>query len=429
MSDRANPRREDGGLAHLTVWRGVEAAAVLLVLGFFLFSLRGVLNPFLLFVLLWAVLTPFRGKPGYGELLTTAAVLAVFWLLSTAGSVLAPFILAVVLAYMLDPLVDVLERRKIPRAGAIILLTIPVVAILALLIFVAVPAAARQLGDALEQAPVFFQRVADWLDAVRERLLRVNVPFLDEQALVEKLRSIDSAAVIAFLQERQAALGAWAWGSLMGVGRGLGAVMSLASYVIITPVLTFYLLRDWDRLKAAVADLLPKERRDGIVEFFGEFDGLLSRYLRGQVTVALTIGAITAGGLALLRFPYAASLGLVVAMFSVVPYLGLLLSLLPAIFIALVSGNVGVALLKVVVVYGVAQGLEGTVISPRIVGESVGLHPVWVVLALALGGFFFGFVGLLVAVPGAVGIKLLVIRTVRRYRASELYLGDASSQS
>ena len=414
---------------HLTVWRGVEAAAVLLVLGFFLFSLRGVLNPFLLFFLLWAVLTPFRGKPGHNELVITAMVLMVFWLLSTTGSVLAPFVLAVVLSYILDPLVDSLERRRIPRTAAILLLTIPVIALLAVLAFVAIPATARELGDVLEQAPVFFQRVADWLDAARERLLRVDVPLLDEDALVQRLRSVDSAAVVAFLQERRAALGAWAMGSLVGVGRGIGAVLGLLSYVVLTPVLTFYLLRDWDRLKVALADLLPRHRHDEVADFAREFDHLLSRYLRGQLTVALIIGAITAGGLALLRFPYAASLGVVVALFSVVPYLGLLLSLLPALFIALVSGDPGIALVKVAVVYGSAQGLEGAVISPRIVGESVGLHPVWVVLALALGGFFFGFVGLLVAVPTAVGIKLLVVRSVRRYRASALYRGQAAAEA
>lgn len=415
--------------AQFRAWRALEAAAVLLVLGFFLFSLRDFLNPFLLFFLLWAVLAPFRGKPGYGELLTTAAVLMLFWLLSSAGSVLAPFVLAVVLAYILDPLVDLLEGRRVPRTLAIVILTVPVLAILAVLVLIGIPAAVRQLADVLEQAPVFFQRVADWVENARERLLRVDLPLMDEEALVEQLRSIDAEAVVTFLEERRAALGSWAWESLVGMGRGIGAVIGLAGYVVLTPVLTFYLLRDWDRLKASLGDLVPRGRRDSVLGFAREYDGLLGRYLRGQITVALTIGAITGVGLALVGFPYAAMLGLIVALFSVVPYLGLLLSLLPAIFIALVSGDVGVALLKVAVVYGVAQGLEGAVVSPRIVGESVGLHPVWVVLALALGGFFFGFVGLLIAVPAAVGIKLLVQRGLSRYRDSKLYLREPQQGS
>lgn len=412
--------------SEFTLWRIVEACAVLLVLGFFLFALRGILSPVLLFFLFWAVLLPFRGRPGYSALLVTMGTLTLIWLLSTTGSLLAPFVLAVVLAYILDPLVDVLERVRVPRALAIALLTLPALAALAALLVLGVPAAANQISDVAEKAPVFLQRAASWLEGLQARLLRMDIPFVDEDALVERIRSVDSAAVVAYFQERREALASWAWQSVVGVGRGISTVMSVGGYVVLTPVLTFYLLRDWDRLKAGAADLLPAGRKESLLSFAREYDHLLGRYLRGQLTVALAIGLITGVGLALLRFPYAALLGALVAVFSVVPYLGLVLSLAPAVFIALVSGSVGVSLLKVAVVYGVAQALEGTVISPRIVGDSVGLHPVWVVLALALGGFFFGFVGLLIGVPGAVGIKLLVQRGVARYRASELYRGTGA---
>ncbi|MDH5589744.1 MAG: AI-2E family transporter, partial [Gemmatimonadota bacterium] len=236
--------------------------------------------------------------------------------------------------------------------------------------------------------------------------------------------AVDSEAVVAFLQERQDALIEWLWKAVLGVGRGLGSMVGIVGYVVLTPVLTFYLLRDWDRITASMKDLIPLDRRGDVVSFTADFDALLSRYLRGQFTVAVVIGVITGVGLAVVRFPHAATLGLIVAVFSVVPYLGLLLSLLPAVFIALVSGSVGVSLLKVAVVYGVAQGLEGAVVSPRIVGESVGLHPVWLLLALAMGGFFFGFVGLLIAVPVAVGFKLVIVRGMTRYRTSEFYLGS-----
>jgi predicted PurR-regulated permease PerM len=218
------------------------------------------------------------------------------------------------------------------------------------------------------------------------------------------------------------------WGGFLGIGRGLSTVLTIGSYVVLTPVLTFYLLRDWDVITEAMGDLLPKPGREGIVSFATDFDRLLSRYLRGQITVALAVGAITGLGLWIAQFPYAATLGLVVAVFSVVPYLGLLLSLAPALFIALVSGAVAVSLLKVLIVYGLAQALEGAVISPRIVGESVGLHPVWVVLALAMGGFFFGFVGLLIGVPAAVGVKLLIQRGLIRYRASDFFTGKGEAE-
>lgn len=410
--------------SEVTIWRGLEAAAVLLVLGFFLFTLRGVLNPFLLFLLLWAVLIPFKGRPGHGTLLATSGVLTLIWLLATAGSVLTPFVLAVVMAYLLDPLVDRLEARRVPRSVAILLLALPALAALAALLLLGIPAAVQQLSDVAQQAPVFFQRVAAWLDALRERLLRVNVPLLDEDALVARLRSVDAAAVMAFLEERRGALGAWAWKSFVGVGRGLGLMLSIAGYVVLTPVLTFYLLRDWDRLRHAAANLLPAARKEEAVSLAGEYDRLLGRYLRGQITVAVISGTIVAVALGVVSFPHAAMLGLLMAVFNVVPYLGLVLSLVPAVFIALVSGSIGASLLKVAVAYGLAQGFENAVVSPRIVGDSVGLHPFWVVLALAVGGFFFGFVGLLIAVPAAVGVKLLVKRALAQYRASALFRGD-----
>jgi predicted PurR-regulated permease PerM len=409
------------------IWRGVEAAAALLVLGFFLYALRGILNPLLLFVLLWTVLLPFRGRPGHGALLAVTGVLTLLWLLATTGSLLAPFVLSVVLAYLLDPVVDRLRARRIPRALGIVLLTIPVLAALAALVVFGIPAAAHQLADIVERAPVFFDRLVAWAEGARARLLVVDLPLVDEDALLERLRGVDSEAVVAFVQERRDALGSWAWKSVLGVGRGVGFVAGLAGYFVLTPVLTFYLLRDWDRLRAAVADLLPASRRDAIMDFAREYDVVLGRYMRGQLTVAVALGVITFLGLALLRFPHAATLGLLVAVFSVIPYLGLLLSLVPAVFIAIVSGSVWVSLLKVAVVYTMAQTLEAAVISPRIVGDSVGLHPVWVVLALALGGYYFGFVGLLIAVPAAAGIKLLVIRGLARYRASELYRGSPAA--
>jgi predicted PurR-regulated permease PerM len=416
----------DGDQARLTVWRMLEAAVVLVVLGFFLYATRSILNPILLLFLLWAVLIPFRQTSGHTALLTTAGVLAVVWLLSTTGSLLAPFVLAVVIAYVLDPVVDVLEHRRLPRALAIVLLTLPVIGVVAGGLFVAVPAALGQLGDLAEQAPLFFERVADW---VGQRLQAVNLPFVDEDAALAKLRAIDSAAVVAFVQERQEALTGWIMTGVLGLGRGVGSLFGIVTYVVLTPVLTFYLLRDWDAITKSFGDLLPHSRRDALVSFARDYDLLLSRYLRGQVTVALAVGAITGLGLLGAGFPYAGTLGLMVAVFSVVPYLGLLLSLVPALFIALVSGSVVKSLITVAVVYTVAQILEGTVISPRIVGESVGLHPVWVVLALALSGFFFGFVGLLIGVPIAAGLKLLIVRGLAAYKASDLYRGTPSGEA
>jgi predicted PurR-regulated permease PerM len=409
-------------------WRFFQAASVLLVLGFFLlslsrFELGGLLSPFILFWVLVATLIPFRRTQGYSVILALATTLTLFWLLDTTGFLLAPFVLALVLAYILDPLVDRLEGRRVGRSLAIILLAFPILVLLGVGVVLGIPALARETGELIGRAPDFLERLANWLESGWEGALRVDFPLIEEEELLARLRSVDSAAVIAFLEERKEVIFSGIWGGVLGLGKGLGSILSIVGYVVLTPVIAFYLLRDFDGLKARVAELLPASARAEVLNLAGKYDGLLSRYFRGQLTVALIMGVITAVGLLVLRFPYAILLGVLVAVFSVVPYLGLVLSLIPALFIAFVSGNVLVSLMKVAVVYGASQGLEGAVISPRIVGESVGLHPVWVVLALAVGGFFFGFVGLLIGVPLAVGVKLLVVRGVDRYRQSDLYRG------
>ena len=409
-------------------WRTLQAAAVLLVLGFFLFALGDLLSPFILFWVLAAVLLPFRGTWSHTVLVSTAAVLTGLWILHTTGSLLAPFVLAMVLAYVLDPFVDFLERRRLPRSVSILLLCLPVFALGGTLLFVVMPALGAQIGELIQRVPSLLQRFATWLESAETTVLRVDLPLVDEEALMERIRGVDSAAVVAFLQERQAEIASRVWTGVLGVGRGVGSLITILGYAVLTPVLTFYLLRDYDRIVAAVGGLLPRGSRRGIVPLMREYDALLSRYLRGQLLVAAVVGTITALGLWVTGFPYPFLLGAIVAVFNVVPFLGLVLSILPAIFIALVSGSIGVSLLKVLVVYALAQLIESAVVSPRVVGESVGLHPVWVLLALAMGGFFFGFVGLLIAVPGAVGIKLVVARGLARYRSSEIFHGGGTAE-
>jgi predicted PurR-regulated permease PerM len=411
----------------VTLWRIVEVVVVVLVLGMFLVQARAVLNPVLLFFLFWAVLIPFRGKPGHMALLTITGALTLVWLLAATDTLLAPFVLSLVLAYILDPLVDRFEARGVSRSIAVMLIVIPAIALLGVAFLLLIPAAIRELGQVLQDIPILLQRLAEWIEGGQDRLVDVDLPFLDVAVLVEQLRGIDSAAIVAFFQERQSALASWIWTGVLGVGRGLGSVLTVLGYVALTPVLTYYLIRDFDRITTAVGSLVPEDRRPAFRGFMSECDELISSYLRGQVTVAVSVGVITGVGLAIVSFPYAATLGLVVAVFSVVPYLGLIISLIPAVVIALVSGSVGISLAKVAGVYTVAQLLDVTVITPRIVGDSVGIHPVWIVLALTLGGFYFGFAGLLIGVPAAAVTKLLLIRGLNRYRASAFYRGRAAA--
>lgn len=403
-------------------WRIAQAAVLVLAGGFFLYSLRGLLNPFVLYCVFIALLIPFRGVRGHALMVTVATVLAALWVLDTAGSLLAPFFLAFVLAYILDPVADRISAHpRIGRTLAIFLLLVPFLAAGALAIVLAVPEIIQQVRALITETPRALDTFTTWLQGLTPSTLGFDIPFLDEAALLARAQSIDGQMVTEFLESRRADLTERAWATVLGLGRGFGTLATILGYLVLTPVLMFYLLRDYDRIVARTGSLIPGRIRPGATSFLRDYDELLSRYLRGQVSASLLTGAVTWLGLLIVGFPYAFLLGATVAVLGVVPYLGVAVSLVPAIVLALVSDAIGLSLIKVVAVYGVAQALESTVISPRIVGESVGLHPVWIVLSLSLGGFFFGFAGLLIGVPLAVGVKLLLSRGLERYRNSELY--------
>ena len=402
----------------LQVWRGLQAIVALLVFGLLLFSVQELLNPFVLFLILLAVLIPFRQVPGYVLLVSVAAILTAYWLLATTGFLLAPFVLGFGFAYVLDPLVDRLVERRVARGAAIALLALPVVGVGVVAVLFGIPALVGQADHFVQAAPELVGQIGRLFSGIREFI--VGIPGVDEDA-VPDLTNLDPEEIVAFLQERREQLASGAWRGVLGLGRGLGSAATVVGYVFLTPLLTFYLLRDYDGILARLRGLLPRGREAEVVEFAREYDQLLSRYLRGQVTVALIIGALTSVLLLWVGFPYALLLGALAGVMGFIPFLGLVLAIIPAVIIALVSGDVLWSLLKVAGVYGGVQVLDGMLISPRIVGDSVGLHPVWIVLALSVGGFFFGFVGLLISVPVAVGLKLVVARGLERYRNSELY--------
>lgn len=404
-------------------WRWLYAAFTLGLVGLFLLSIRPVLTPFVLLPAVILAATPWAGSREHTIFVVLCFTLWLLWALEAAGFLLAPFILAFVIAYILSPGVRFLQSRRVPRSAAILLLALPGLVLLVLLVVVGLPALGNQIALLAKDLPSALQRMAEWIEKTRLRVLDVNLPLLPEGFLQRWARAYDPARLEAMLAARQQEIVQHAWATVLGIGKGVGTMLTILSYVILTPILTYYLLRDWPKLTTRTRRLVPRDD-DGLVAFAREYDRLLSHYLHGQLLEATFVGVATWVGLWILGFPYAGVVGAVAGVFNLVPYLGLIVSLIPAIVISLLSGSILASLGKVAIVFAIVQFIDGSITGPRIVGGSVGLHPVWVMLALALGSFFFGFVGLLLAVPGAVFVKLLLGAAVERYQRSELYLGS-----
>jgi predicted PurR-regulated permease PerM len=415
----ATPSESGAGARPLRL--ALEVASGMLVLGALLFTVREVLSPLVLLALLLLVLWPERQQPFVGRLLVAAVAVTVLWVLAATGSLLAPFLLGLAFAYLLAPAVGWLERHRVPRVLAIVLTLLPFLGGLVLLVVLLVPAVERQVVDLAARLPTLLQQLGQWLVDLRTRFLASGPGFLtDEQAAW--LQNLQAGDLVALVQQRWSSIGQGAWAAFIGMGRGLGTALTLVMYLVVTPVVTFYLLASWEKFTASLANLVPPARRDDAFTFLREYDHLLGRYVRGTLTQAGLVAVVTGGGLAILGFPGALLVGVIWGLGNVVPYFGLALSVIPAVLLALVSGAVLSNLLKLAVVIAVEQVVEA-ITGPRIVGSAVGLNPIWVMVAIAFFSVLLGFVGLLLAVPLAILVRMVVERALARYRQTAYFAG------
>jgi len=402
-----------------------EIAPAVLVLGALLWQVRGVLSPIVLLGLLLMVLWPERQQAFVARLLVAAVALTVLWILSVTGTLLAPFVLGLAFAYLLAPAVAWAVRHRVPRPLAIVLALLPFLGGIVLLVVLLVPALERQVVDLAARLPALLQRLGQWLLDLRTRFLASSPGFLSEGQLAW-LRNLQASDLVAMVQQRWSDIAQGAWAAFIGLGKGAWTAVSLVMYVVVTPVVTYYFLASWDRFTKSLARLVPPERRDDVFGFLRDYDRLLGRYVRGTLTEAGLVAVVTGGGLAILGFPGALLVGVIWGLGNVIPYFGLVLSIIPALLLALVSGAVVPNLIKLAVIVAVEQVMEA-VTGPRIVGGAVGLNPVWVMIAIAFFGVLLGFLGLLLAVPLAILVRIAVERALIRYRQSAYFAGAAET--
>ncbi|MCB1050704.1 MAG: AI-2E family transporter [Acidobacteria bacterium] len=350
-------------------------------------------------------------KPWVRQLALVGLIIAGLVLLILIHQVLVPIFIALALAYIFDPVIDRFELWKIPRTWGIVILCCIILLVFGGFLLYVVPRLVHQLNELQDRLPLYWDRLRDQLlpqvEAFRQEHAQEYQQGLDW--LVEQGKK-NGAALLASIS--------------MGVAasfKSLGSLIAKLVGLVVVPVMTFYLLRDFDKLKLQAVELVPLKRRESVIGFFSELDGALSGFIKGQLTVAIILSIIYSIGLFICGCPAPLLIGVIAGFANLVPYLGLALGLLPAVLLTYLSGNGWGFTLGAGLTFVVGQMLEGLVITPKVVGESVGLHPVVVMLALMVGGTYFGLVGMILALPSAAVLVVILKRLYGSYTRSVLF--------
>jgi predicted PurR-regulated permease PerM len=339
--------------------------------------------------------------------LLSVAALLVVWLLAP---VLAPFIVAAVIAYVLHPLVERLAKRRWPRALAVTVVEIGAIVVTLAVLLLIVPILSKQLPLLREQIPLLADRLntglAPWL-------ARFGIDV-----------SLDTASIKAFvLKYLDANVQDWGATALSSARIGGSYVLAVVGNLFLIPMVLFYLLIDWPNLMARLGGLIPPRLRRTVHGFIDECDGVLGQYLRGQLLVMVVLAVYYSVGLGLFRFDLAVPVGVFTGLAVFIPYAGFGLGLTLALISGLLQFDGWHGLIGVAVVYGIGQLLESFVLTPRLVGERIGMSPLTVIFALLAFGHLFGFVGVLIALPVSAVLVVAVRRAREAYLASALFQG------
>ncbi len=331
------------------------------------------------------------------------------WLIYQLSPVLMPFAFSAILAYLGDPLTDKLETYRLTRTQSVLVVFLVMFFILLLALLLLIPQLNFQISDFIQNLPAYADRINyELLPWLHDRFgLTVNAVNIHE--------------LIQIIQTNWEKAGGLASNMLSSISRSGGLVISMIANMLLIPVVTFYLLRDWDDLVAKIHDSLPRRVAPVVGRLAKEVDSVLSAFLRGQFYVMLALGVIYSVGLTLVGLNSALLIGMLAGLISFVPYLGGIVGFSAACIAAIVQFHESTSLIYVGLVFLIGQTLEGTLLTPNLVGDKIGLHPVAVIFSVMAGGQLFGFLGVLLALPAASVIMVLLRHLHDIYRDSQFY--------
>ena len=330
-------------------------------------------------------------------------------LLYALSPVLMPFVFSAILAYLGDPLTDKLETCRLSRTQSVIVVFSMMVLVLILAIVLVIPQIDFQIGGFIGQLPVYSEKINSQL-----------LPWLEQQFDMTISR-VNAQEMVNLLQSNWQKAGGIAANMADSISRSGSFIAATTMNLLLIPVVTFYLLRDWDVLVTKLYRLLPRRVAPVTAKLAGEVNTVLSAFLRGQFYVMLALGFVYSVGLWLVGLDLALLVGMLAGLISFVPYLGAIVGFVTACIAAVVQYHVFTPLIWVGVVFLIGQTLEGSVLTPKLVGDKIGLHPVAVIFSVMAGGQLFGFLGVLLALPVASIIMVFLRHVNDIYRDSEFY--------
>lgn len=323
--------------------------------------------------------------------------------------ILTPFILGMVIAYILNPLVSRLNDWKWPRWSAVLAILIIFLGFMALALALLLPVLLREGGQLLSDMP-------GWIDRMQVAITHFASRFGYDI-------TPDVSTIAGNLQGQA--------GQILTAGKSLAAILiaggsniiSAVTFILLMPIVAFYMMVDWPRLVTQLDELLPRDERGRVRQLLQEIDRTLAGFIRGQLTVCLVLGLFYGVGLSMIGLHFGFVIGMAAGILSIMPYVGSGFGLIMSTSVAWLTTSDPKMVLAAFIVFIIGQFLEGNFLTPRLVGNNIGLHPLWVIFALMAGGSLMGFTGLLIAVPVAAVIGVMVRFAISEYKKSTYYAG------
>jgi predicted PurR-regulated permease PerM len=391
----------------------------LLLLLFLLYALDALVSPFLIFCTIIFLLYPLRGMSVAKNVMILASALFTLWLLVTIDEILSPFILSLFLAYLLHPIVTKLETSwKIPRWSSAVFIICVSIALMIVVLVLGLPHIIGQFEGILQAIGTISTQFVEWV--LDGRFIKVVQKY---GISVEQLRTMLTQSIAPRVEDILKGI----LKGTFGIVSGLQVIVSGIVNIIIIPFLTFFLLKDFPLVRYRVKMMVPRKRREQSVVFYHRVDQILGRYIRGTTIIAIFDAVAVSVGLWVIGIQYPLVLGILSGLLFFVPYFGFITIFCVSAFVASLSmGSISLPVISTVSFLGILHIIENYVITPRIIGDKIGLHPVLLIFSLFIFGYFLGFIGLLIAIPAA-AIIIVSIKEWEMNRKKELNRNETTA--